>query len=185
MTRKRWRLPLLTLLLTPLLPHAAGAHAGPPFPILVDHRIGGWNVSLWTDPDIGTGVAFVILEAPEGRQPGPLPAAVRVGAQPVDGGLAEVSYTAEPRGRAEDRNYFTEVRFDHGGMWRLRVTLDGPDGGSATAEVEATPDGVLGPSELLLYAMPFLAIGFLWIKAVLRRRRPAAPPTGRSAGRSA
>lgn len=181
MRRTLWIL-LLTLSAAGLLPAPAGAHAGPPFPILVDQRIGPWKVSLWTDPDIGTGVAFVILETPDGQTPGPLPTAVRVSAQPVDGGLAEVSYTAKPKGRAEDRNYFTEVRFDHGGMWRLRVTLDGPDGGSAAAEVEATPDGLLGPGELLLYAAPFLAVGFLWIKAVLRRRKsappaPAAPPT--------
>ncbi len=179
MTRRLSLVLLLVGLMLPLLfPNTASAHAGPPFPIIVDHRIGGWNVSLWTDPDIGTGVVFVILAAPEGRRDPPLPSAVRVGAQPVDGGLPEVTYTAEPQGRPEDFRYFTEARFDHGGLWRLRVTLDGPDGGSAAAEVEATPDGVLGPAELLLYAMPFLAIGFLWIKAVLRRRQTAAPPTG-------
>ena len=145
-----------------LLPVSLHAHAGPPFPILVDRPVGPWKVSVWTDPDIGTGVVFVIVDGPS--EPG----AVRVSAQPVDGGLPEATYKTERQGRPEDARYFTEVKFDHGGMWRLRATLDG--GGSVAAEVEATPDGVLGPWEIGLYLLPFLAVGFLWIKAVLRRR---------------
>jgi hypothetical protein len=159
------RLALLALL---LLPAPLRAHAGPPFPILVDRPVGPWTVSLWTDPDIGTGVVFVILEGPT------VPTAVRVSAQPVDGGLPEVFYTTERQGRPEDARYFTKVKLDHGGMWRLRVTLDGPrGGGSAAAEVEATPDGVPRPWELGLFLAPFLAVGFLWVKAVLRRRGKA------------
>lgn len=164
------RLALLALLLAGLLPAPARAHAGPPFPIVVDRPTGPWTVSVWTDPDIGTGVVFVILETPEGRRPS-VPASVRVGAQPVDGGLPEAFYETERRGRPEDARYFTKVTFAHGGMWRLRVTLDGPQGGgTVAAEVEATPDGVLGPWEILLYLAPFLAMGFLWGKAALRRR---------------
>jgi hypothetical protein len=156
------RLALLALF---LLPAALRAHAGPPFPIVVDRPVGPWSVSVWTDPDIGTGVVFVILEGSS------TPSTVRVGARPVDGGLPEAFYDAERQGRPEDARYFTRVSFAHGGMWRLRVTLDGPRGGGAVgAEVEATPDGVLGPGSILLYLAPFLAMGFLWGKAVLRRR---------------
>jgi hypothetical protein len=151
------RLALLLL----LLPASLQAHAGPPFPIVVDRPVGPWKVSVWTDPDIGTGVVFVIPEGPSA------PKVVRVSAQPVDGGLPEAFYDAERQGRPEDVRYFTKVRFDHGGMWRLRATIDGRP---VAAEVEATPDGVLGPWELGLYLLPFLAVGFLWIKAVLRRR---------------
>ncbi|HEX3129915.1 MAG TPA: hypothetical protein VH394_21460 [Thermoanaerobaculia bacterium] len=146
-----------------LLPACLHAHAGPPFPIAVDRPVGPWTVSLWTDPDIGTGVVFVILEGP--GQPG----SVRVSARPVDGGLPEAVYTTERQGRPEDARYFTKVKFAHGGKWRLRATLEGH--GSVESEVEATPDGVLGPWELGLYLAPFLAAGFLWGKAVLRRRR--------------
>jgi len=168
------RLTLFALLLAGLLPAAARAHAGPPFPIVVDRPVGPWTVSVWTDPDIGTGLVFVIPETPEGRRPS-APASVRVGARPMDGGLPEAFYEAEPQGRPEDVRYVTKVKFDHGGMWRLRATLDGPQGGgSVAAEVEATPDGVLGPWELGLYLLPFLAVGFLWGKAMLRRRAHAA-----------
>jgi hypothetical protein len=164
------RLALLIL----LLPASLHAHAGPPFPIVVDRPVGPWTVSVWTDPDIGTGVVFVILEGP----PTSSISRVRVSAQPVDGSLPEAFYEAERQGRPDDVRYFTEVKFDHGGMWRLWAMLDGPHGGSigdiggVAAEVEATPDGILGPWELALYLLPFLAVGFLWIKAVLRRRAP-------------
>lgn len=160
------RLVLPVLLLLPLQLHA---HAGPPFPIIVDRPVGPWTVSVWTDPDIGTGVVFVILE---GSSTSSIPSRVRVSAQPVDGSLPEAFYEAERQGRPDDVRYFAEVKLNHGGMWRLRATLDGPQGGSVMAEVEATPDGVLGPWELALYLLPFLAVGFLWIKAVLRRRAP-------------
>jgi hypothetical protein len=44
------------------------------------------------------------------------------------------------------------------------------------AEVEVTPDGTLGPLGALIYLVPFLGVGFLWLKAVLKRReKPAAP----------
>lgn len=152
------RLAILALL---LLPAALHAHAGPPFPIVVDRPVGPWKVSVWTDPDIGTGVVFVIPEGPSA------PKTVRVGAQPVDGSLPEAFYETERQGRPGEARYVAKVRFDHGGMWRLRATLDG---GSVQAEVEATPDGVLGPWEIALYLAPFLAVGFLWGKAVLRRR---------------
>ena len=54
-------------------------------------------------------------------------------------------------------------------------------GGELKADVEPTPDGIIGPFASLVYALPFLGIGFLWIKAALRRRSPAAP---RQAARS-
>lgn len=147
-----------------LLPACLHAHAGPPFPIVVDQPVGPWKVSVWTDPDIGTGVVFVILEGPS------QPRSVSVSVRPVDGSLPEAVYPTERQGRPEDPRYFTEVKLDHGGLWRLGATIEGPQGGSVAAEVEATPDGVLGPWELGLYLLPFLAVGFLWIKAVLRRR---------------
>ena len=147
-------------------------HSGPPFPILVDQRVGPYVASVWTDPDIGTGTFFVILEAPKG---GSLPAqaVVRIGVQPVNKRLPEVLYEAEPQSVKEGARYFTKVKFDKGGMWRTRILIDGSE---LRADVEPTPDGILGPFASLVYALPFLGIGFLWIKAVLRRRSPAAAP---------
>jgi hypothetical protein len=145
-------------------------HSGPPFPILVDQRVGPYVASVWTDPDIGTGTFFVILETPKG---GSLPAkaAVRIGVQPVSKRLPEVLYEAEPQSVKEGARYFTKVKFDKGGMWHTRILIDGAE---LKADVEPTPDGVIGPFASLVYALPFLGIGFLWIKAALRRRSPAA-----------
>jgi len=150
----------------------ARAHSGPPFPILVDQRVGPYVASVWTDPDIGTGTFFVILEAPKG---GSLPAraAVRIGVQPVTKRLPEVFYEAAPQPVKEGARYFAAVKFDQGGLWHTRILIDG---GELKADVEPTPDGIIGPFASLVYALPFLGIGFLWIKAALRRRAPAAAP---------
>lgn len=163
------RLALLVLLCaaTP-----ARAHEGPPFPILVDQRVGPYVASVWTDPDIGTGTFFVVLEPPEGRS---LPAGtkVRIGVQPVSRRLVEAVYDAAPQPVRFGERHYAEVPFDQGGTWRVRVLLDGPaGGGELRSEVEPTPDGTLGPIDLVIYALPFLAIGVLWLKAALRSRRP-------------
>jgi hypothetical protein len=165
------RLSVLALLLCALPAPPALAHEGPPFPILIDRKAGPYVVSVWTDPDIGTGTFFVVLEPPEGQN---LPArtAVRVAVRPVSGWLPEAVYQAAAQPVRHGARYFTEVRFDSGGLWRVRILLDGSAGrGELGAEVEPTPDGTLGPMELVLYLLPFLAVGFLWAKAALRRRR--------------
>jgi hypothetical protein len=164
-------LPVLALVLCGL-PRPASAHEGPPFPILVDREVGPYIVSVWTDPDIGIGTFFVVLEPPAGKGSGmPARTAVRIGVQPVSGRLPEVLYEAEPQRVRYGARHYSEVKFDQGGIWRVRFLLEGSEGGGElTAEVEPTPDGTLGPFELALYLMPFLAVGFLWLKAVLRRR---------------
>ena len=57
------RLPGLLALLLLLIPATARAHDGPPFPILVDQKVGPCMISVWTDPDVGTGTFFVIVSA--------------------------------------------------------------------------------------------------------------------------
>ena len=46
----------------------ARAHTGPPTPILVDHMIGPYLVSLWAHPEVGTGTFFIRLEPPLGGE---------------------------------------------------------------------------------------------------------------------
>ena len=167
---------IVFLSLVPVAP--AAAHEGPPFPIVVDHQAGPYLISIWTDPDIGTGVVYVILEPPKGVESlPPGEARVRVGVQPVSKRLPEAFYEAEAQPVRHSARYFTEVKLDRGEMWRIRALVDGPQGGGeAGAEVEATPDGTLGPGSLVLYLLPFLAVGFIWLKAILRRREEAAAP---------
>ena len=103
---------------------------------------------------------------------------MRIGVQPVSGRLPEVLYTAEDQSTRQGTRYFTEVGFDRQEMWKVRILLDGSDGsGELTAEVEPTPDGTIGPIALLIYPLPFLAVGFLWLKAALRRRAPGSSGT--------
>jgi hypothetical protein len=178
MTRSIRLITLLVLSLVPIAP--ARAHEGPPFPIVVDRRAGPYMMSVWTDPDIGKGVVYVILEPPKGESSlPPGKARVRVGVQPVSKRLPEVFYDAEAQPVRYGARYFTEVKLDRGEMWRIRARVNGPQGGGeAGAEVEATPDGTIGPISLVVYLLPFLAVGFLWLRAVLRRREGAAPPAG-------
>ena len=170
---------VLALVLGSLLPAAAPAraHEGPPFPILMDRPAGPYIASVWTDPDIGTGIFFVILEPKAGTSL-PERTRVRIGVQPVSGRLPEVLYAAEDQSTRQGTRYFTEVGFDRREMWKVRILLDGSDGrGELTAEVEPTPDGTIGPIALLIYPLPFLAVGFLWLKAALRRRAPGSSGT--------
>lgn len=163
-------LALLGFCLMALLPAGrATAHEGPPFPLLVDQQIGPRLVSVWGDPDIGTATFFVVMEPVDD---GELPAStrVRIGVRPVSGRLDEVVYDAEPQRVRYGARYVAQPELDRGEMWRVRVVVEGPEGGELTVEVEATPDGTIGPIGLVVYLVPFLAVGLLWLKAVLRRR---------------
>lgn len=149
------------------------AHEGPPFPIVVDREVGPYLVSVWTDPDIGTGTFFVVLESAEGDEL-PTVDGVRIGVQPVSGRLVEAVYEAVDQHVRYGARFFAEVEFDEGGMWDVRIVIDGTaGGGEIRTEVEATPDGTIGPIGLLVYALPFAAVAFLWIKAAMRRRHAA------------
>ena len=94
-----------------------------------------------------------------------------IGVQPESGRLPEVVYTAErddSRGQVE---YKASAQFDRDEFWRVRLVLESSQGsGEALSRVEATPPGY-GRWDLLLYLLPFLAVGFLWIRAMSRRRR--------------
>lgn len=152
----------------------ASAHVGPPFPILEDQRVGPYLASVWTDPDIGTATFFVVLESPEGAalRRLPVPARVEVAVQPVTKRLGEVVYQAEAQPVRQGARYYTPVVFDRGEMWKVRVRIEGAaGGGELRTEVEATPAGSIGPIGLVLYPLPFLALGFLWWRAASKRRQ--------------
>ena len=160
---------LLILLFLAAVP--ARAHQGPPFPILQDQRVGPYVASVWTDPDIGIGTFFVVLEPPKGEKTVPPGTRVRIGVQPVTKRLPEILYDANPQPVHYGQRHYAEVKFDRGEMWHVRVLIEGPKGGGQlTSEVEATPNGTLGPIGSLVYLFPFVAMGFLWLKAALRKR---------------
>jgi hypothetical protein len=149
---------------------SAKAHNGPPFPIITDQPTGPCVVSLWIHPDIGTSPIFVLVDAPPG---GALPRdlKIQIGVQPVSNRLAEVIYSTTIEDQRGQLEYKTNVEFDRQEFWRVRLILSSSaGGGEATAQVEATPLGY-GRWDLLLFALPFLAVAFLWFKGVAKRRR--------------
>ena len=152
----------------------AGAHEGPPYPILVDKTLGPSVASVWADPDVGTGTFFIILEPHQGDT---LPEDIRVEVvvRPADGHAPEAAHAAEREGVRGRVQYKAEVPFDAEGPWHVRVALRSPRGGGDIAtDVEVTPPG-LGRWDLLIYLFPFLLIGALWLRAVTRRARARAP----------
>jgi hypothetical protein len=141
------------------------AHDGPPFPIVVDQQVGPCVISVWTDPDVGQGSFFVITQ---GTPPNDL--TVQVAVQPTSGRLPEATYTAVRDDSKVQVQYKTMVNFDAQENWRVRVRLQSSQGnGETVAFVEPTPPG-LGRWDLLLYLLPFLAVGFLWLRAFLSKR---------------
>ena len=148
-----------------IFPPSANAHEGPPFPLFVDQKIDRYVVSVWTDPDVGEALFFVIINTTE------LPPDLRVqiGVQPVSGRLPEAFYACERENLRDQVQYRTQVNFDAQELWRVRVRLESAQGNAETvATVEATPPGY-GRWDLLLYLLPFLAIGILWAIALVRR----------------
>lgn len=153
-----------------LVPVRARAHNGPPFPIIENRRVGPCVVALWTHPDVGTGTFFVLVDpAPGGKIPPDLK--ISIGVQPESGRLAEVIYPTEHDNSGGLVEYKTSAEFDRDEFWRIRLILQSSEGGGeALSRVEATPPGY-GRWDLLLYMLPFLAVGFLWFWGMTRRRR--------------
>lgn len=160
----------LAILSLPGAVRRASAHEGPPYPILVDKMIGPCLVSVWADPDVGVGTFFILLDPPQGASL-PEDVTVEIGVRPVSGRLAEARYKAVREALVGRTQFKVEVPFDAQERWLTRILLNSSQGGGeAAVEVEVTPPGY-GRWDLLLYAAPFLAVGFLWLNAFLRKRR--------------
>jgi hypothetical protein len=161
----------LALVLGLLLP--ARAHNGPPFPIIENQKVGPCIISLWTHPDVGTGTFFVLVDPlPGSKIPDDLK--IKIGIQPESGRLPEVVYSATREDNRGQLEYKVLTEFDRDEFWRVRLTLESSQGnGDAMSRVEATPPG-FGRWDLLLYLLPFLAVGFLWFQGMRRTRRNRA-----------
>jgi hypothetical protein len=132
--------------------------------------IGPCLVSVWADPDVGVGTFFILLDPPQGASL-PEDVTVEIGVRPVSGRLAEARYKAVREALVGRTQFKVEVPFDAQERWLTRILLNSSQGGGeAAVEVEVTPPGY-GRWDLLLYAAPFLAVGFLWLNAFLRKRR--------------
>jgi hypothetical protein len=164
----------LRVVLLLMLPTPAGAHNGPPFPIIENRKVGPCIVAVWTHPDVGTGAFYVFVEpAPGGSVPDDLK--VKIGVQPATGRLAEIFYEAERVKSHGPAQYNAQADFDRQELWNVRLVIQtSQGGGEATAQVEVTPPG-FGRWDLLLYLLPLLFVAFLWLRGVsrIKRRRTA------------
>jgi hypothetical protein len=161
--------------------HAApvDAHSGPPFPIISNQVAGPYQVSVWTDPDAtangsAAGQFWVVVRPANAGTSLPADTNVNVTIQPVEGGPV-LRGMAKPVNGDVSRQ-FVALLMDHEGRYSTRASIDGPLGAAdVAAEVDATYD--LRPSSIMVavYVMPFVLVGFLWIKVLLRRRRGRAP----------
>jgi hypothetical protein len=145
------------------------AHVGPPFPIMQNRTVGPYKVDVWSNPDVGIGSFFITIDPPPGKSV-PSDIKVEIAVQPVSKRLPEASYGAW-REKLRDRvEYKTEVPFDKEEQWHVRLILTSTLGsGETSTDVPVTPT-LLGRWGLLLFALPFLGVGFLWVKAMSVKR---------------
>jgi hypothetical protein len=148
----------------------AGAHNGPPFPIIENKKVGPCIVALWTHPDVGTGAFYVFVEpAPGARVPDDLK--IKIGVQPVTGRLPETFYEAQRVKSHGPVQFNAQAEFDRQELWRVHLVIQSSQGsGEAVAQVEVTPPG-FGRWDLLLYLLPFLMVAFLWFYGISRMKR--------------
>lgn len=152
------------------------AHAGPPFPIVTDRVAGPYLISLWTDPDTtddgSPGGQFWVMMSVNGSST-PVPEATRaiVTAMPVNRSGPTRTGSAMPvNGTASTQ--FAGLVLEDEGRFEIRIAIDGPLGrADVRAEVDATYDARPSPLSILVYVMPFVLIGGLWTRLLLRRRR--------------
>lgn len=164
----------------------AVAHEGPPYPVVVDKKVGDYTLSVWADPDVGTGTFFVNFDPPAWKSDSDPRVWIEV--WPTSGRLAPVRVEATHQ---PDESFVMRAQFDQQEMWQVHLHVEGSTGrGDTQFEVEATPPGY-GRWDLLVYAGPFLIVGGFWILVVRRRRQmdreeaeDAAAPTTADAAQS-
>ncbi len=155
---------------------SAGAHDGPPFPIVSDHLAGPYTLSIWTDPDAtddgSPGGQFWVRLKGTAKEI-PAETQVRVTVRPLDGRGFHSSAPAAPV-RGDVTNQFVALVMDHEGPFAVEVSVAGPLGAAIVkAETDATYDLRPPPFLVLVYASPFILVGILWGARMMRRRSAA------------
>jgi hypothetical protein len=156
----------------------AHAHSGPPYPIVEDQHVGAYQVSLWTDPDAtddqsAAGKFWVTLRPAKGGQSIPADTRVDVSIRPLDRPGGERTARAEPINRETERQFAVLV-MDHEGPFAVHVTIDGSLGmGVMDSKVDATYDLRPRPALIGLFLLPFVLVGIVWGKLLIKRRMHA------------
>jgi hypothetical protein len=174
---------LFALLFVACIGVPAHAHIGPPYPIMQNRKVGPFNVEVWSNPDVGTGSFYIIVDPPKGSGLHvPADMKVQVSVQPVSKRLPVATYGTWREKLLDHVEFKTLVPFDKQETWHVRITFSSSTAaGEADTDVPVTPT-LLGRWDLLLFLLPFLGIGILWFKAAsvkqARRRRVRAAKAG-------
>ncbi len=161
------------------------AHDGPPFPIVSDRVVGAYTISIWTDPDAtddgsAGGQFWVVLDRQGSEDATPADTRVAVSVRPLDREGPTQTATAEPL-RGDAHNQFATLLLDHEGKFAVHVALDGPLGSAIVdSEVDATYDLRPPPYLIGIYLMPFVLVGLLWMRVLMRRRHARTAASRRS-----
>ena len=151
-----------------------GAHSGPPYPILSDQVAGAYLISVWTDPDTTDdgspgGQFWIRIHLVDGGEVPPKTQAT-VAISAVDRLESARTGSASPV-RGDITNQFAAVEMDHEGSFGVLVKVEGPRGrATVVATVDATYDLRPSRSLLLVYLVPFVLVGLLWGRLLMRRR---------------
>jgi hypothetical protein len=177
--RPRWGVTVRVLLVCGGLAAAgvnAAAHSGPPYPVVTNRATGPYIASLWTDPDATDNRTaagkFWVTIAPAAKGAALPPGTrARVSIRALDRQAPALAGTTAPVNQ-DVSNQFVALLMDHEGPFAVHVAIEGPLGpGALDANVDATYD--LRPARfmLALFVMPFVLVGLLWGKLLLKRRQ--------------
>jgi hypothetical protein len=154
------------------------AHSGPPYPIIEDQTVGAYQMSLWADPDAtddqsAGGKFWVTLRAVRSGQAIPPDTRVDVVIRPLDRPGEQRLAHAEPVNRDPGRQ-FAALVMDHEGPFAVHVTVDGALGpGTLDAHADATYDLRPRPALIVVFVLPFVLVGIVWGKLLIKRRMHA------------
>jgi hypothetical protein len=151
----------------------AWAHIGPPYPIMQNRKVGPFNVEVWSNPDVGTGSFYIVIDPPKGSGlKVPADMKVQVAVQPVSKRLPVATYDAWRDKLLDHVEFKADVPFDKEETWHIHIAFSSATANcAADTDVSVTPT-LLGRWDLLLFLLPFAGVGILWFKAasVVRAR---------------
>jgi hypothetical protein len=150
-----------------------------------NRKVGPFNVEVWSNPDVGTGSFYVVIDPPKGSAlTVPADMRVQVAVQPVSRRLPVAVYNIWREKLLDHVEFKTVVPFDKEEMWHVHITFSSSTAnGIADTDVPVTP-ALLGRWDLLIFLLPFAGIGVLWFKAASVKRargRRRRTPRGGSA----
>jgi hypothetical protein len=151
------------------------AHNGPPFPVITDRPVGNYIVSLWADPDASDegdadGRFWVVLSPVAKGTALPADTVVQISIWPVERPDSIRTETAAPDGQEISRRTAAFV-INHEGKYAVKATIAGPLGpAEVNAVVDAQYDARPRPALIAIFALPFVLMGFVWVKLLMRRR---------------